>query len=456
MNEPPINIPIGLGIMANVLRNEGHEVEILDVNAERIENEEVCKRLEKYVSFDIIGIGGLITTYEYIKKLVFEIRKIIPNAKIVLGGGVVTENPTLLLGKTPADIAVFGEGEITIKELAEGKELKNILGICYKENGNIVQNKPRPLIQDLDSLPFPAWDLIPMDIYIKNCSVAGMFNKNTEMNVLSARGCPYNCRYCWHMFGVGSRYRSAENIIAEVNELKKKYNVEFILFSDETFAISKDRVVNFCKKYIESGVGLQWACFSRTNQVDKEMVDIMKKAGCRWVGYGIESGSQKILDNMNKRVTVEQAENAIRLTRNAGIYANTTFMFGYPGETLETIKETLNFCKRNMIKVSPFFTTAYPGTCLYDEIKDKIIEKYGDEESYIARLGDATELTVNMTNFTDEELIRLKKNFEKQLVNNVLLNLPKTLWVFYKELGFDIFSKFLVSRTIRMVSGGKR
>jgi radical SAM superfamily enzyme YgiQ (UPF0313 family) len=453
--EPPRHIPTGLAIIASVLRNEGYKVSVLDINAERIGPEEVEKRLDKFSSYDIVGIGGLITTYRYIKQLMPKIKQHVPKAKIILGGGVVTENPTLLLSKTDADIAVVGEGEITLVELFKVLEndgdVKDVLGICYKKGGKIIQTGKRMLITKLDSLPFPAWDLFPMDIYLNNVSTSDLIGIKTEINILASRGCSNNCNYCYHIFGRGPRFRSVDNIIAEMKELKEKYGVESFTILDDTFTIIKERILEFCQKYIESGIGLPWSCYARVNQVDTEMIKAMKRAGCFWIGYGIESGSQKILNNMNKGVTVEHAEEAVWLTRNLGVYCNTTFMFGYPGETLETIKESVDFCKKNMIKTTFFLTTPYPGTVLYEQVKDRILKKYGKEEKFIEVLGDATEFTVNLTDFSDELLLKLKESSEKEIARNIFLNLPKTFVIFYRQLGLNVFSKLLLSRAIGTV-----
>jgi len=211
-HQPPHEFPIGLGIIANVLLGDDHEVKVLDINAERLSLSEVCERVSLQSYYDIIGVGGLITTYKYLKWLIPELKKRNPNSKIVIGGSIVTENPNFLISRVPADIAVIGEGEITIKELASVLEsagsLEQVKGITYKEKSRIIRTPPRPLISDLDSLPFPAWDLFPMDIYLHNVGSASILGKKTEVNILAARGCPYGCKFCWHMFGKGARFRS--------------------------------------------------------------------------------------------------------------------------------------------------------------------------------------------------------------------------------------------------------
>ena len=453
VNEPPRHIPIGLGIIANVLLSEGHEVKILDINAERLSNSEVKEKIDLKSKYEIIGTGGLITTYKYLKWLIPELKNYNPNSKIVVGGGVVTERPTLLLSRTPADIAVIGEGEITMTEIVSALEknssLETVKGIAYKkENRQIQVNPARPLIKELDNLPFPAYDLFPIDVYLHNVSHATVIGKKTEMSMITGRGCPYNCNYCYHIFGRGARTRSVDNVIEEIRYLMEKYKVESIALLDETFTLNKKRVMEFCSKMLLEKIDIPWTCLARVNLVDREMLKKMKQAGCYRVGYGIESGSQQILDNMNKKVTVEQAKKAIKLTRSTGLVCGTTFMFGYPGESLETIKETVYFCKQLLIAPSFFFTTPYPGTKLYKEVKDRIIKKYGDEEKFIEVLGDVSEFTINLTDFSDEELFKLKEESERLLRKIRAHAYPEFIYMRYQQLGLYLLIKHFTKKIL--------
>ena len=418
LHQPPSTLPTGLAIIAQVLENEGHEVKVLDVNGERLSDSEVCTAISES-DCDVVGIGGLITVYGYLKRIIPKIREYLPHARIVVGGGVATENPTLLLSRVPADIAVVGEGEMTMKELASALEngagLEEIRGIFYRENGEIIQNPPRPLMKDLDELPFPAWHLFPMHVYLHNVELSSLIGRKTEMSVITSRGCPYNCSYCFHIFGRGSRTRSIDNILREITELQERYQVESILFNDETFTISRRRVMEFCNKLLQQSIEIAWACFARVDLVDKEMLERMKEAGCYWIGYGVESGSQRLLDRMNKGVTVEQAKKAIHLTKEVGLICGTTFMFGYPGENSETIAETISFCKELKRLTAFFYVQPYPGTALYEEVREKIVDRYGDEENYIERLGDAAEFVINLTDLSDDELVGSKRSAEKEL-----------------------------------------
>ena len=436
LGAPPHSFPIGLGIIAQVLVNEGYRVDILDINAERISKSELIKRINLKSKYDIIGVGGLITTYQFLKWLIPELRKYNSESKIIIGGGVVTETQNLLLNKTPADIAVIGEGEMTMKELVSvleiNKPLETVRGIVYKRENQIKINPPRPLIKNLDELPLPAYELFPTDIYVHNVWISP---KKTQINVITARGCPYNCNYCFHIFGKGARTRSINNVIEEIKYLIDKYKVESLIIQDETFSLNKKRVIEFCNSFLREKIKIPWMCSCRVNLVDREMFAKMKQAGCYYINYGIESGSQKILDNMNKRVKVHQAKWAIQQTMDAGFYCGTTFMFGYPGEDLTTIKETINFCRELMLYPTFFYTTPYPGTKLFEEAKDRILKKFGDLDKFYESLGDALEFTINLTDFSDEMLFKLKQKTEKILRKIPYYKYPKFLYLKYKKFG---------------------
>lgn len=418
-DEPPRHIPFGLATIASVLREEGHTVEMLDINAYRYSESEIEAKLTVNDRYDIIATGGLITLYKYLKWLVPKIRQHNPKTPIVLGGGVVSTHPKLLLSNTPADVAVIGEGEVTMSELASqieaGKKIQAVKGIAYKpKKGQIKVNPPRPLISNLDDIPFPAYDLFPMDIYLNNVGHADAILKSTELSLITCRGCPYSCHFCYGLFGC-ARNRSIDNVIAEIQLLQDKYNPETYLILDEIFTTSRKRVKEFHEKTKKEGLDLTFSCYGRVNIINSEILTTLKKSGCYSIGYGIESGSQKILDNMNKRVTVEQAKKAIKLTRKHHLMPRTTFMIGYPGETEETLKETITFCRELNLSPGFFITTAYPGTQLYQDHEKEILAQYGSLDAYFSVLGDATYLTFNFTDFSDEKLLELRTEMQQKL-----------------------------------------
>ena len=419
----PNCFPSGLGYLASVLLDAGYEVEALDINGHRYSQQEVEARIEASDA-DVFGVGGLITAYRYIKWLTQMIKRYHPDKTVIGGGSSASSIPRTFLERTKADIAVIGEGELTLLELMhalrEGSELKGLPGIWYKDgNGEIMANPSRPVIKDLDTIPFPAWDLFPMDIYLRNPVGAPNVDKWKEggstndtpvtMNVLPSRGCPYQCIYCYHDFmGVKYRHRSAQNILDEIVYLVDRYGVDYIHFTDDDFVIDRKHVMEFCDLMIESGLNIQWGSTGRVNLMTEELLAKMAEAGCVWIGYGIESGSQKMLDVMKKRVTVEQARKAIQLTRKYIDQIDCSFMVGTPGETRETIMETVEFCQE--LDLAPeviFFATPYPGTELYTIARQHgLIE---DEEEVVLSLWEQGEkIVVNFSELSDEELRHMR------------------------------------------------
>jgi len=427
----PNVLPLGIGYIASVLRNAGNEVEVMDINGDRLASDEVEKKISES-DFDVIGIGAIVTVYRYIKWLIGIIRKYHPKVKIMIGGSVGTSIPHIIFEKTEADIVCIGEGEVTVIDLIDalknGDNLSGVSGICYRDKeGKIYKNPTRKPIKDLTTLPMPAWDLFPMETYLSNPVGAPNRHKWIDgqaenatvlsMNISATRGCPYKCIYCYHDFmGQGYRFRPPGNIVEEISILHEKYGVEYIHFMDDEFCLRKDFVYEFCKLYKEKfHRKITWGCAGRVNLMTEDLVATMTDAGCVIIGYGIESGSQKMLDVMKKGVTVEQAKKAIRLTQKYTEWPACSFMIGTPGETRETIQETIDFCKE--LDLAPeviFFMTAYPGTELYRMALDQ--GRIPDEEEYILGLGEQGEkIRINFTEIPDDELYQIQTDIIAEL-----------------------------------------
>ena len=423
LNAEPNCIPYGLATIAAVLSAQGFDVEIYDVNALRPSKEEISKTL-KDMTWDLVGLSGLITTYEFQKWLIPELKAINPETPVVCGGGLATSNSELLFNQTDVDITVIGEGEQTMLELCRAfkatGDLKGIPGIWFWQDANIVKNEVRENIENLDRMPFPAWDLLPMEIYLTNPIWGDVANNSSgfrdyvrvtrSMNIISSRGCPFSCRFCYHLFGRSNyRFRSPQNVVDEIEMLVDRYGVDFVGFVDDNMMASERRLLEFCDLIKKRGFPVTWGCHGRVTSAKPDVLERMSEVGCVWIGYGIESGSQKILDAMNKKATVAHDKEAVINTRRAGMYPNTTFIFGYPGETLETIQETIDFKREMGLECGSFFATPYPGTHLYEQALAQI----EDEEAFIQRLGNATEFSINLTEFDDKRLFELKKSMDE-------------------------------------------
>ena len=354
---PPIRLwakpncfPTGLGYIAQALRKD-HDIEVLDLNANRFSNRSGIGETEVYLAanhYNAIGITGLITNYKFVKNLIKAIKNYNPDIPIVVGGPLGTTIPEIMLRKAGADICVIGEGEDTAVELFRHLDnLNRVGGISYLMDGGAMVSGGRSPIQDISSLPLPAYDLFPTDVYAKNpCGSAINKAKWIEgeakkaprsMNILGSRGCPYDCIFCAKDFaGIKYRARSAESLMHEIDVLVSGYGVSFFLMSSDCFTINRRAVLDFCDR-IKWRVFLNWECAARVDTVDEELLTKMKEAGCVMVDFGIESGSQKILDRLNKGVTVEQAHKAVELAQKVFGVCDTTFIIGCPNENKESI-----------------------------------------------------------------------------------------------------------------------
>jgi len=406
LTDRPRNLPTGLAIVAGALRNAHFSVAVMDINGNRWPWDEVVRRLAE-IDAAVIGIGGLITVYGYAKKLIRHIRRTKPKTKIIVGGSVAASIPELFLEHNDVDAIVLGEGELTtvelVRALIDGREISAINGIAFRADGETVFTPPRAMLEDLDTVPMPAWDLLPMDVYLAN-PIVGI---GRDVDIISSRGCPFGCTYCYRIFGRKYRFFSADRVMAEIRQLHDRYNVDFVSFQDDCFILDHPRVYRLCDLLDSSGLGLKWSCTGRVNSVNADILARMRRAGCVSVSFGIESGSQRILDSLHKGATVEMALAAVKMVRRSGMRCPTSFMIGAPEESEETLRETVEFCRQaNINLASMMFVTPYPGTELYGAALQRGLIK--DEEAFVESLSDAIELTVNMSRFGDEELTALR------------------------------------------------
>jgi radical SAM superfamily enzyme YgiQ (UPF0313 family) len=393
------------------------------------------------MTWDAVGITGLITNYSYVKDLIRYLREFQPRAPIVVGGALGSSIPEIMLRKAGADICVIGEGEETAVELFRtlGDEMYGLVnGLAYLNtfDGYITTVKRKP-IKDIDTLPLPAYDLFDTDRYAMN-PVGSTINKTKwvhdsgasvevpmkSMNLIGTRGCPWNCAFCYHDFmGQGYRSCSPNKLMEEIFYLQQTYGINFFLMASDCFVVKKHNVVDFCIQaetwnrydFVDS---FQWECSARVDTVDEDLLLRMKDAGCQMVCYGIESGNQQMLDRLGKGFNVERAKHVVKYSKKIFGQVDCTFIVGTPGETKQTLQDTIDFCKE--CEISPqavFFLTPYPGTPLWGEVmrikpslkwesldhqEQFILEKLSDNEQ-------GQEIAHNFTDFSDEELKDLRQ-----------------------------------------------
>lgn len=425
---PPTNIPYGLSLIAAVLDRAGHEVVLLDVNAFRLSMDEILEEV-KGNDYDLIGLSGLVTTYKFQKKLIPLLRNIFPEACIISGGGCATSIPKEMLTWVPElDLCTIGEGEKTIIDIVEhikDRDFSDVLGVVYRgRDGKIIENLPRPLMtqEELDQLPYPALDMLPMeDVYFKNSALAlsrEALESKRRLDIISERGCPWGCTFCFHNVGGRKvRYQSPKYVVEMIKHFRLRYAIDFVTLIDENMLANKKRAMEFCDLYEEAGLAdvLKWGSTGHPNTIDPDILSRLKECGCTYLEIGGESADNRILKEIKKNTTVDRLQSALESTLKAGINPVMNFMVGYEGEDLQSIYNTTRFWIKNGFRIYPFIITPYPGSELYYKNMDKILEQYGGNlENYILALGDATDLTVNISRFSDPELLGLRELMVKQ------------------------------------------
>lgn len=409
-----LDVPLGICYLASVLIQAGYEVSLTDADAEKLKIIDISKKLEKE-NPDIIGLTCTTPMVSSVKKTAETLKNAFSEAKIIVGGPHVTAVPEDLLKEKYIDVAVIGEGEHTLVELVklieENKSLRNCKGIAFKEDGKIIRTESRPLICDIDALPIPARHLLPYEKY-KHSDLIERKTKKNYANIMSSRGCPYKCIFCGSRttFGGVVRFRNPKLVVDEIEECYNKLNVGIFGFSDDTLTVKKEHITEICNEILKRKLDISWIAQARVNTVDKEMLQLMKKAGCSAVHYGYESGSQTILDNIKKGITLQQSIDATKITKEVGLKIHGYFMIGNPGETIETAKQTINFAKKLDPDTAQFtIATPFPGTEFYQMFlnKGRSLEEFKDYTFY-------SNIVFMPDNMTKEQLLKLHKQAYKE------------------------------------------
>ena len=368
--------PLGMLYLATILTKEGFEVSLLDQAAKGLSIEETAKWVNKE-NPDLVGFSTLASSGRTAAITARVVKEKNPDAKIVFGNYYGTFNTERVMQKYPwVDIIVRGEGELTTLDLAmclkNGKNLKNVLGLTFRDENRLVSSPDRPLIKDVDSLPFPNREMLDVEYHSE---VAGAITAPRKFTtVLSSRGCPFRCRFCGcQRFARGIwRSRSAENTVEELHLLSSLGYKQF-LFVDDSFTINPKRVIEICRHIRKEKIDMDWTCEGRVDSCSHDLMREMVKAGCKIVYFGIESANQRILDYYNKRITPKQSQDAVRTTRKAGMNVIVaSFIVGAPTETKEEIENTLRFASKVPIDFPQFnILGVFPGMDIWDELKSK-------------------------------------------------------------------------------------
>lgn len=436
-NSPKCILNVGLAYVASALQRAGIDIEILDVDAFRYSDSEV-ERMIRTRKFDVAGIGDLVSHYRWVKWLAGVIKSHHPEVPVIAGNTVATSIPELLLAHTHVDVAVLGEGDITavelVKALCEGRALDEVKGIAFKRDGAIAKTPARPVIDPIDSIPFPNYDLFDMSVYLEksrwhvdNPELVGIpLDKIVSMPVVTARGCPYRCTFCYHAFQEKKyRYRSPENIIAEILAHKSKYGANFIQFWDELSFFHARQARRLLELFIDRKVNIAWYGSARSELISKddfELALLFRKAGCKGLGFSLENGNESILASMNKQNTPQDFVVQARMLQAAGVPTFTSVVFGYPQESPQTIAETFEVLRDARIYPSVGFLQPMPGTPMFAAA---VAEGHiNDVEAYLMRMGDRQDLRINLTQMSEGKMMGLIETHLRSLNAELELDLP--------------------------------
>jgi len=417
--------PLGMAYVSSCLARAGHSVSVVNLNQG---GEECYERLAKTVASQrpkLVLTGGLSAHYQQIRRLVRVVREWSPDSLIVVGGGIVTASPKLMFDYIGPDFIIQGEGELTAVELADqllGRvpiELDAVNGIGYRrEDGHLFLTKPRSSIIDLDSLPFPDLEGFGIEEYLSlqqpNDNLYLYLGDHPRFYpIISSRGCPYNCTFCYHPLGQKYRSRSVDNFMAEIEYVISRYDVRNLAIFDELLVCNRHRLIEICRRIKELSRPVRWMCQLRVDFIDEDLLRTMKEAGCFIVSYGFESASDEVLRSMKKFISKEQIDRALRLSRAERIGVQGYFIFGDPAETFETAHETLAFWKNHAdYHITLGYVRPYPGSVLWEtELKKNGL----DELSFLEK---CVYDPPNMSRLSPKDWFLLQKEVQSALMDN--------------------------------------
>lgn len=462
----PRHVPYGIALLAAIAMEKGHQVQVYDANAWRL-GDDVLAEVLAADDWQVVALGGMTTTYASVKKIVAMARATCPAATIVLGGGILTSLPHDMMRLLPeVDVGCVGEGFVTFPEilagvdagLADWSEVKGT--ISRAADGRLVLAPQRELIHDLDSLPYPAWDLFPLEeVYFQNSemmfSAEGMMARR-RLDINASYGCSMVCRYCYHLGIAGDmryeddgkggtvvafdqpgsysrtiRYHSPEYIVKMVRHMVDTYKLDYVLFLDENLMTmdqysGRTWMKDICRLFHDNGLaprnivdaegnvtgwtGVYWSGTSHATLCTREILGIMRAAGCSHLTYGYESFAPHVMKTIGKGATPKTNIRSFHWTLESGIRPVPNQIIGFPAEDFDSIRQNMAAWQELGMIVKPHFATPYPGSEWFTVYRDRILEQYGgDLEAFILDLGDASKISAVIShNFNAVELIGLR------------------------------------------------
>ena len=458
-------IPLALVYLTSYLRERipGVECVVIDAPLDDLDDKEVAKRVKDF-NPDLVGLTGLTYHTPYVKSAAREIKGLLPEVPIVAGGAGVSSDPADVLQESAIDFGVLGEGEdafyALIKIIEAGEDHNKLNSVAYRNaDGKVVWNKDHPLIQDPDSIPFPAYDLLEVEKYFtspKRTAQSPVYISKRILPILTSRGCPLKCVFCHDTLGKTFRHRSPDNIVNEILWLKKTYGFEELEIVDDIFNFDIRHAKIVFRKLIEADIGIKIAFPNgiKYEMVDEEFLDLFKRAGGYRIAFGIESADPQGQKIVRKKTDVVRLTKVINQADKMGFFTSGFFQLGLPGETKEMMMNTVNFALNSKLHTAMFhLTTPFPGTPMYEEhIRNKMEsgEYNGSREQYEVELKKkvnfigARELSLNLSAASDQELLQIKKDAFRKFYFNPRRML--SIWRVYPV------KKRLVKNFINLVS----
>jgi len=445
------NVPLGLAYLAATLEKAGHEVKIVDAIVNGIDcvtdideefvqvgDDSLIEKAMKDFNPNLVGISCMFTAFKNDAFRVAEIvKKINRETLVVMGGAHVSANPTEVANQPYVDAAIYGEGEVTIVEIANGKQFQEIKGMAFKsgrsKRGKVIVTEPRELIKNLDDIPFPARHLLDMEKYFSLPKTSYPFSMRYPIiEIVSSRGCPGKCVFCavHTIWGRCWRARSAKNVVDEVEFCINKYGVKEINFTDDNISLSKGRLVDICKEIIRRGLDIRWQTPNGIAiwTLDKEVLVWMKKSGYYRAKFGLESGSPRTQKYIGKNIDLEHAKKVIRECNKLGIWTASSFIIGFPDETLGDINDSIKFVKSTHLDFARFLVAQpYAGTDLYDDFFEAGLLQETKESSVFYS-------TYDTKHFKAAQLRALRKSAQRKF-------LLSRIWLYLNPIYF--FSEFI-------------
>lgn len=424
-----IRFPHGLATICAIVKEMGHDISVIDFDANRLPDHQKEEYLRKYAEPDVVLLTGMISSYARLVTLVSIVRKVWGNTYLILGGGLSSTAPDSILMDINADLYVIGEGDEVIRKILSCYRdldcLRMIPNLKILHGGKIIKTLSSIEVPDISKTPRPLYEIFPMKKYVDHLK-----DVDHCFEMYTSKGCPCQCTYCYRISGKQVRHRNVDDVINEIVFIRQQYGFDKFSFIDDCFALNKAWVNEFCDKILPHEIKFRFQAF--VNVLDEPIIDQMQSAGLMGVSLGIESGSSTIQKEYKKNIVLKKADDLVTLLQKKGINYNASFILGAEGEDHESIEATKDFLIRNHFtsNYQLFFLTPYPGSSLYNKALSQ--GKIKDEIQYIKLLKLQNELTLNLTMFSDEQLYKWKEYIMVEVARASGLELKDTsgvIWI---------------------------